>query len=196
MIVGIIIFMALMGGYAGGSLPGSQYLNKKGELDENGQDKGGVMPVNLTWVPELLFSVPFAWATAPLFRHLDLINQCIIAGLVTAWCYAWMQSSTGPALHWGRDPQGMGKPRTLSPLVNWISDRLGFRRGDVNYCRTWMAVKGLLITLPVGGTGVLFWPLGYEIGNRVGKAWVSECVSAAGAGVSIYIFSHVAGWLI
>jgi hypothetical protein len=63
-----------------------------------------------------------------------------------AWSYAWMQSATGPALPWGSNPTAsMSRPRKLSPLVNWVSDKLGFERGDVNYCRTWMAVKGFLI---------------------------------------------------
>lgn len=100
-----------------------------------------------------------------------------------------MQSAPGPALQWGRDPErGMARPRTLSPVVNWISDRLGFTGGDVNYCRLWMAVKGFLIGLPVGGIPLaIMWPLSYEIGNRLNSAVVSECLAGAGAGVSILI---------
>ncbi len=74
-------------------------------------------------------------------------------------------------------------------MVNWISDRLGFKRGDVNFCRTWMAVKGFLICLPVGGIiGAVLWPLGYEIGNRIRKHVWCELLSGAGAGVAIVIF--------
>lgn len=174
--------MAVTSSLAGGSFPGSKLLNKKGALDDQGNDKGGIMPFSLTWLPEVLFALGFVYALWPAIGLWALLD-----GL---WSYGWMQSGTGPALQWGKDPEdGMARPRTLSPVVNWISDRLGFKRGDVNYCRAWMAIKGLLITLPVGGLGLILWPLGYEIGERLGSNTYRELLSGAGAGVAILTFS-------
>jgi len=161
----IIPYMAVMAAWSGGSLWPSQYLPKR-----------------ITWLPEAFFALGVVYALWPILGPWSL--------LAGAWSYAWQQSATGPALQWGRDPvHAMARPRRLSPVINFISDRLGFERGDVNYCRTWMAVKGFLITLPVGGiVGAVLWPLGYEVGHRVGRHVVSELLSGAGAGVAIVLF--------
>lgn len=158
----IILYMALTSAWSGGSLWPSQYLPKK-----------------LTWLPEAFFALGFVYALWPVIGWYSLI-----AGI---WSYLWMQSGTGPALQWG-DTLNIGKPRTLSPLANFISDKLGFVRGDINYCRLYMALKGILITLPVGGMGVILWPLGYDLGDRLGSNTYRELLAGAGAGISIILF--------
>ncbi|MCZ6898071.1 MAG: hypothetical protein O7D95_05110, partial [Betaproteobacteria bacterium] len=65
----------------------------------------------------------------------------------------------------------------------------GIEHFSKNYARLFMAVKGFLIGLPVGGfTMMILWPLGYEIGNKAGKHWLSETLAGAGAGLSIILF--------
>lgn len=148
------------------------------------------LPSWLTWLPEVFFALPFGLAPA-LVLYPSIGLYAIAVGLCgTAWSYIWMQSATGPALPWGDNPAAsMSRPRTLSPVVNWISDRLGFTRGDKNYCRTWMAVKGFLIGLPVGGILLMIlWPLGYEIGHRFRNHTISETAAGIGAGLSVLAF--------
>ena len=196
----LMFYMAIVSRMAGGGL-GAHLLNERGAVGDDGRDLGGIMPWNLTWVPEVLFSIPLGvpcalityWLTTnPLLALLSLI-------LAAGWSYGWMQSAPGPALQWGDDPEdGMGRPRTLSPVVNWISDSLGFERGDINYCRTWMAVKGFLIGLPVGGVVLaVLWPLAYEGGYRLrGKVSFdphafTELAAGTGAALSILIFNAI-----
>ena len=164
--------MALTSAWSGGSLWPSQYLPKK-----------------LTWIPEALFSLGFVYALWPLVGVYSLS-----AGV---WSYGWMQSATANGLHWGKGQYKPERDTSFSPIVNWISDRLKFDRSSVNYCRLYFAIKGFLITLPVGGLGLVLWPLGYEIGERLGSNTYRELLAGAGAGVAIgsfvlvkrYIFS-------
>ena len=193
----LFLYMILTCRMSGGGL-GSHILNKRGAVGDDGKDLGGVMPWNLTWVPEFLFCLPFGVPLSIFIYSLTTnpIYACASLILAAGWSYAWMQSATHPALQWGDDPaRGMNRPRTLSPLVNWISDSLGFERGDINYCRTWMAVKGFLIGLPVGGIVLMIlWPLAYEGGYRLrGKVSFdphafTELAAGTGAALSILIF--------
>lgn len=162
----LILLMALLAAWSGGSLWPSQHLPKK-----------------LTWVPEALFSLGFVWALFPLIGYWS-----ILAG---GWSYIWMQTGHTNALPWGKGNHNPERSNTLQPIVDKIADKLGFERFDVNWCRTFFAVKGCLITLPVGGLGLILWPLGYELGNRIGKHVWCELLSGAGAGVSILIFISI-----
>lgn len=167
-----ILYMTITSRMSGGGL-GAQYL-----------------PRWLTWLPELFFAAGFGYAA---FQY----GGWIAALLATAWSYIWMQTGHGTVLHWGRDPaaaQGERK-QFLTPLVNRIADRLGFTRGDRNYCRLFMTVKGFLIGLPAGGLPLaVLWPLGYELGYRLrGKlpnGWshaIAEFSCGMGAGVAILL---------
>lgn len=182
----IAIPMMVLAALAGGSFPGSHLLNKRRAVGDDGEDLGGVMPINLTWVPEALMTLPFGLV------HFDFTWFGILKG--TFWwavAYAGLQTSTGPALQWGENPaDGMARPRRISPLVNWISDRLGFRRGDVNYCRAWMAVKGFLIGLPAGGVVLaVLWPLAYEAGHRLKSHLLTELLSGLAAAVALTVWA-------
>lgn len=154
----IIPYMAAMSGWSGGSLKGHD-----------------LFPA--TWVPEALFSLGFA---------LPWLAICPwIAPVAVLWSYGWQQSSPAPALHWGGEHYNPDKRSTLKPFVDFISP---WHPSTKNYCRLYIAIKGLLITLPGGGLGLIGYPIAYEIGNRTNNHTVSECLAGAFAGLSIYLF--------
>lgn len=166
--------MAVLARQSGGGL-GAQYLK-------------GVF----TRLPEALFALPFGYALS-----------CVagpLGWLAAVWSYAWMESGHGAVLTWGKKfpdvPSGyLPRRQTLSPVVDLLADKLGVEKRaidgghDVNYCRLFMAVKGFLIGLPVGGVLLaVLWPLGYEIGKRFERHALAEVLSGFGAGISIAIF--------
>lgn len=158
----IIPFMAITSGWAGGSLWGHKMF---GRLD---------------FLPEVLFALGIMWAVEGEWGGL--------AGLAMLWAYIWMQTGHANALPWGDGGHNPERENTLDPLVKWLCDKLKIAYFSKNYARLFMAVKGFLITLPVGGTGFLFWPLGYEIGHRAKNHLVSELCAGAGVGISILIY--------
>ena len=164
----IILYMSLMAALSGGSIWPSQHIPKK-----------------LTWLPELFFSLGFVYALYPIIGLYALIT--------IIWCYSWFQTGHANALSWGvnADPN---RKNTLTPVVEFFY-RKGFGRG---YSAAFFAVKGFLITLPIGGLGVVLWPLAYDIGawlelrfgfkNGFAHA-VSELLSGAFIGLYIYVFT-------
>ncbi|MDP7142702.1 MAG: hypothetical protein QGH69_05250 [Alphaproteobacteria bacterium] len=189
----IILYMGIMSGYAGGSLPHADKLDK----------------LHLTWLPELLFALPFGLVWWPVLSMLDLqmhINITrgddllmsgivslvyVIISVIVAWSYIWMQTGHANALPWGKGGHDPERTNTLSPIIKWLSDRLRVEYYSTNYARLFMAVKGCLIGLPVGGLTLLIgWPLGYEIGSRAGNHAVAEVAAGcfAGCGVSLALF--------
>lgn len=151
------------------------------------QSGGGLgaqyLPRWLTWLPEVFFAAGFGYAA---YQYGGLVAAVI----ATAWSYIWMQTGHGTVLHWGKNPEHATGERTqtLTPVVNWLAKRLGLTIGEVGYCRLFMAVKGFLIGLPVGGILLaVLWPLAYEIGVRVKRHEVSELLSGAFSGVNIYL---------
>lgn len=176
-----IFYMAIMATASGGSIP-------VGFLDK----------LKLTWLPELLFAFGFGFAS---YQYGGWI-ACVLA---TTWSYLWMQTGHGVVLPWGRSlpVEEATRRQTLSPLVDWIARRLGIDyavvKGDkvgysVQYCRLFMAVKGFLIGLPVGGVILaILWPLAYEIGVRLKNHTVSELLSGTFAGLSIVTLLLIIG---
>lgn len=159
--------MALCAAWAGGSLWPSQYLDK----------------IKATFLPEVLFALAFVCPWYPIIGWWSL--------LVGVWSYGWMQAATANGLHWGKGAYKPSRDTSFSPIVNWLSDLFNLDRSSTNYCRLYMGIKGLLITLPVGGAGLLLWPLGYDIGERLGSNTYRELLSGAGAGISIVLFLNL-----
>lgn len=183
-----ILYMATTSRMSGGGL-GASILPARTD--------GGKMPFNMTWLPEVFFALAFGVALAN-------VTPIWCGALAAGWSYIWMQTGHGAVLHWGNlDEHDPTRKQTLSPVVDWIAQRIGIVSDtDVNYCRLFMAVKGFLIGLPVGGIVLaILWPLGYEIGARLrGKVSfdphaAAELVSGAGAGVAIVVFLLIAGVL-
>lgn len=172
--IALIIIMAILARQSGGGL-GAQYL-----------------PRSLTWLPEALFAVPLGYAGAVGVMNMTGADfPPPMAGLIAGvWSYLWMQTGHGTVLQWGRNPSAATSERTqtLTPVVNWMAARIGLTIGEVGYCRLFMAVKGFLIGLPVGGVLLaVLWPLAYEIGVRVKRHEVSELLSGAFAGLAIIL---------
>lgn len=165
---------------------GAQKLNKKGAVDDaTGKDEGGIMPIDISFMPEVFFGFSFG------FAHYLAFDSFLLYGLVSAWSYIWMETGHGTVLQWGNDPAAaQGERRqTLTPVVEFLSDRLGFVYGDRNYCRLFMAVKGFLIGLPVGGLPLaILWPLAYETKLWTKNHALTEIISGVFAGISILIF--------
>lgn len=209
----LILHMAVAARMAGGGL-NAHLLNKKGATDEDGNGLGGVAPVNLTWVPEILFALPFGVFG---FAVADGALAFLLAIPAVVWSYAWIQTGHGVVLPWGKPMRliDMQRKQTLSPVVDWLAAKLKMQTKvgyiedktygySVAYCRLFMAVKGLLIGLPVGGIPLaILWPLAYEIGERY-ENWsrpypglgsvshaMKEFASGIGAALSIIVFSHL-----
>jgi len=160
----IIPILGILSAWSGGSLYPSQYLPKK-----------------LTWLPEagfaLVSAAPYLWL--PGYWWLTYFP-------VAVWIYAWQQSSPAPSLHWGDlNHYNPDKKSTLKPFVDWLNN-LGpnYHPSTVNYCRLYIAIKGLLITLPVGGIGLIGYPIAYGFKNHTFR----EMGAGASAGLSVYIF--------
>ena len=165
----IIPIMGVLSAWSGGSLWPSQHLPKR-----------------LTWLPEAAFALvcasPYLWL--PGYWWLTFFP-------VALWVYAWQQSSPAPALHWGTEHYNPDKESTLKPFVDAISP---WHPSTKNYCRLYIAIKGLLITLPVGGLGLIGYPLAYELGNRTKNHAISEGLAGASAGLSAYLFMILSVW--
>lgn len=159
----LVIYMAFMASMSGGSFPGANRLDK----------------YRLTWLPELLFAIPFG-VCASLF-YTDIVTVLVALILGTSWSYLFMQAGHGVVLPWGDEakPGNRARSQTLDKITDplaklfkikkWKED--GYSR-TVEYCRLFMAVKGFLIAVPTGpGAFVLavLWPLSYEIGHRLKK---------------------------
>jgi hypothetical protein len=171
-----ILYMGLWSSWAGGSLWPSQYLDK----------------VKLTWLPEVMFALPFgycAWLLCQGWFNLELWYSVGVSLFAVAWSYIWMQTGHANALPWGDGGHNPKRSNTLSPLVKLLAMIFGIKFYSRNYARLFMAVKGFLIGLPIGGIPMIIaWPLGYEIGNKVKLHVVSEFLSGAFAGVSVLVF--------
>jgi hypothetical protein len=195
-------------------LPGSQLLNAKGESDIRGVSKGGIMPFNMTWLPELLFAFVIAFSS---IRGLEVFAQNMSFGLtfliwtcLSAWSYIWMQTGHAAILPWDKIKKifTLARDNTLTPVVHFICKITGIKYmagGKYTEAYVWAfaAVKGFLIGLPVGGFVLaVLWPLGYEIGSHAknklnGKvSWdihmVSEGASGAGAGIACCVWMEMA----
>lgn len=151
-----ICLMAYLSALSGGSVYPAHVFDHEVKL--------GRLRINFTWLPEMLFAIPFGIVGAHGFGIPVAIIPCII------WSYIWMQTGHGTVLHWGDKPENSTGERkqTLTPVVNRIAKTFKIEIGSRNYCRLFMAVKGFLIGLPAGGIPLaILWPLGYEIGYRL-----------------------------
>ena len=146
---------------------------------------GGGLGAKYLWkcLPEILFAIPFVCF---IYNTTGSLLLSVLAGL---WSFFWMETGHGTVLQWGdnpRDAQGERK-QFLTPFVNYLSKKIGLEIGGRGYCRLFMAVKGFLIGLPVGGLLLaILWPLAYEIGHKLKLHYLSELLAGAGAGMAIW----------
>lgn len=204
----LIPYMTAMSRLSGGGL-GAHLLNKKGAVDESGKDKGGIMPVDLSRLPEVLFGAGFG-ATILLIS-----TNWYVAAAATVWAFAWMETGHGTAYTMGRNPalatridQKTGKPRkqTLSIVIDLLCDIFRQPLGGAFYSWTFMGLKGLLIGLaafPFGIGLAILWPLAYEIGWRSSENFrrktnlceteIGEYISGFFAGLVLFLSVWVGG---
>lgn len=180
-----IVFQGIMARMAGGGL-GAHHLDK----------------FKITWLPELIFSIPFgvAFGYATTLLNIPEYSSIGLGILGMAWTYIWMQSATAPGIHWGKGAYNPNRTSTLKPFVDFLNT-MSIRKWKIGprydpstaaYCRLYMGVKGFLIGLPVGGFPLaILWPLSYEIGNRFNSHALAEFLSGIGAGIAIAIFVGV-----
>lgn len=167
----LIPYMMICAGYAGGSLPYADKLDK--EVTVFGRK------INFTWVPELLLVIP-----------LGFLVPWYLSVFAIAWSYLWMQSATAPALHWGKGGYNPDRTSTLKPFVDWLNAKtFKANPSTVQYCRLYMFIKWFLICLPTGflaPVGAVGAVLAYEGGARF--KWphgVTECLSALALSVFV-----------
>lgn len=165
-LLGMTVLMSFLARTAGGGL-GAHLLNKKGATDEQGKDKGGIMPVNLGRLPEFLFAIVIGLCTLNDFNWLGVIAA-------TLWSYWWMETGHGVAFAMGYDPATAqsGRKNTLSVVVDPICKAVGAPLGGRFFCWLFMGIKGLLIGLPLGFDALyfaLFWPAAYGLGWELNR---------------------------
>lgn len=172
----VVLFMAVTSRQSGGGL-GAKYL-----------------PKNLTFIPEVLFAVPFG---VTLSLCLSIYSPWVyipLGCIAAAWSYVWMQSATAPGLHWGDGNYNSDRTSTLKPFVDFLNRYVKADPSTSQYCWLYMAVKGFLIGLPVGGLPLMvLWPLGYHIGYKlrgyISRDFLTEFLAGAGAGISILVLA-------
>lgn len=145
----------------------------------------------VSWLPEALFALVIGLVCGTVFGP-------VAGALGSVWSYAFMQSGTWPILPW--DKEGVRDPNrsaTLRPVSDWIADKLDVEFDSEAYAWIYAALKGFLITLPIGGLGLIFWPLGYELGSHVkgrvnlDPTAVAEFSTGVGAGIAALTFLGV-----
>ena len=166
------------------------------------------VPEKYRQAPEVLIGVLFGLAFVWGFDKVAGLHglAAVFAFLACAgWCFAWKETGHADALRW--DDQSDTNPlrdNTLTPVALFLARIIGAERGKEGYSWLFIGLKGFLITLPFGGLGALFYPLGYEAGShargRVEKYGLdphmfSELLSGAGLGVCVSVFIGVIQWI-
>ncbi|MCG8345105.1 MAG: hypothetical protein MI685_08110, partial [Chlorobiales bacterium] len=154
---------------------------------------------NLSWLPELFHSMPYAfalgWAINQLYDDFWITNISMLIGLMVS--YAGMQSATWMFLKWEtHDDANFDRTSTLKPVIDKLASIFGCKLGDEKYAWIACGVKGFITTLPVGGVfGAILFPLGDEIGTHIEKRATKadpfifrEFLRSALGSISILIF--------
>lgn len=157
--------MAIFSGWAGGTLVGHKLFGK------------------LNFMPELLFALCIGCSLYPVIG--------LFAVIAVAWSYIWKNTGHANALPWGDGGHNPERRNTLSPMVHWICNKLGIELYSRGFAWVFMGVKGFLISLPVGGLGIIGYPLGYEIGKRLNNHLYSELLSGFFIGLNVLLFISI-----
>jgi hypothetical protein len=130
-------------------------------------------------VPELVIALTFGIVAATLWNTIfDLAWYYVLAIFVvsTVISYAGKQSATWAYLNWEghtKDVNGDGvhneddaRKSSTWEWNRWLASRLGYEFGSEGFSWVWAFTKGLITTLPVGGLGCIFQPIGREIASH------------------------------
>ncbi len=147
-------------------------------------------------------ATPMLIVSTLLIPYLTLWYHFVLYGLLIAGillnCYFAVQTGHGVVLPWGNpidDPVEHAKyknrTQALTPITNLLARIFGIAIDGPdglrsrNYCRLFMAVKGLWVGLsifPFGLLLVFLWPHAYEsgrTGSRLGRHDISELLAGA-----------------
>lgn len=186
--------------------------------------------VGLGMVPEILFGMILGTCTSLIWQTVLLhAFDIVLPGWGVAlmwfglslWFYTTMEKGHGVVLLWG-DPAAdqtmydntVNRVQGLTPLVNFVAKIFGIPYNGAdglrsrNYCRLFMAVKGFLLFLPLGGLpGAVLWSGCYEIAWRLRKPVIEgkwkfeahgtgEILTGLAATVQIIIVWELVKWLL
>ena len=117
-------------------------------------------------IPESVIALTFAVFGSLIAARLGVPDWSlyILFPVFAIISYAGKQSATWAYLNWeGYNKNDGGRNSTLRKWNDWLGDKLGYKLGDEGYSWVWAFTKGLITTLPVGGLGCIFQPIGREI---------------------------------
>lgn len=154
---------------------------------------GGIWPKRPANLAEFIFAIPFA------FSHIAAGDAWWIPALCVVWSFIWFSTGHATAFHMGADVNyaAGGRREPLDIIVDPICRLFGLSLGGEPYCWIFMALKGVLIFLPLGWLSlfaITWWPLCYFVGNRiVPRVWptidgemVAELMSGGVAGAVVW----------
>lgn len=166
--VGITILMAFLARTAGGGYPAPELDNQFGAFGRNLPE---YLWAAMLTIPPILLTMSMPWYV--------VLVTFVLSGISA---YGAMQTGHGNVLHWGTNiEETLKRTQGLTRIVDFIYktyNRLATKvnflpiivKGDINYCRLHMAVKGSwvgLTVLPFGPIMMFFlWPLAYDIGRN------------------------------
>lgn len=140
-------------------------------------EAGGSLPWSSKWqtswtkfIPEFLLAVTTGCLGASGFWTAGSLEYVLAALCLSGVSYAGLQSATWAYLPWvSHVPRNPDRQSTLRGFIDKLATVFGSYLGKESYSWIWAAVKGFIITAPVGCTGVILHPLGHEIGYHIGK---------------------------
>lgn len=165
-----------------------------------GASSGASLPWSDKWQKGILRRLPEAISATIISviccYGLQMIPWYYLAPVAWGVSFAGIEAATWAMLRWDDNEQDRGNPKesTIRPVVDKIAKKLEFTLGDEGYSWTWAAVKGFIMTLPVGGTGLIFFTLGNEVGSHAKgrlpgdpNMW-KEIAGGIGIGISCVLF--------
>lgn len=142
-------------------------------------ESGASLPWSESWqnkfpfakrLPELIIAVSIGFIAVFFWSSFFDFSPFWIIGIWAASiaiAFAGKEAATWAYLDWeSHTPKTPERKSTLRPLNDFIGRIFGYRLGNEGYSWIWAASKGFIMTLPLGGTGALFHPIGHEIGSH------------------------------
>lgn len=177
-----LILMFWLGGESGASFPWSQKWQKGFGFD-------------LAQVPEIVTAMLLGFVSMQGYQKLGLdVDFYVETGIfifVTVIIYGGIQAANWLFLKWKDSNPNNERTAKIKPVVDRIAALFGWKLGDEGYSWVAAAIKGTIITLPMGGLGGILFAMGYEIGShsyRINK-WINPHIIAEGmsfVGIAVY----------
>ena len=115
-------------------------------------------------------------------------NNFVMSVLAVIWSFLWKRTGHADAL--SDNVEHPNRDNSLTPYVLKIASWFKWERNSPQYDHLFWAVKGFLMTLPIGGTGAIALPLGFYVGRK--SKWrpdiCGELLQGFLIGVGVLIF--------